>query len=151
MFAKTTTLSILALVDADPTATDTERERIRRACLMGDGAEVSAVLTFAEAAHRLGARNPQFARNLAHDGRLKSVYGSGSRPMGVTAASVEAFLAAGGCIDRNHYDNSPAPSSAPRRPLRPSARPRMGNRAKPAVPGDTTLTPSNCSYSNLNV
>lgn len=150
MFAKTTTLSILALVDADPTATDTERERIRRACLMGDGAQVSAVLSFAEAASRLGARNPQFARNLAHDGRLKSVYGSGSRPMGVTAASVEAFLAAGGCIDRNHYENAPSPSAAPRRSLRPSARPRMGNRAKPAAKGDTTTSPANNSHSTIN-
>lgn len=99
MFSDTTRKAVLTLVAADLSATEDDRRAIINAF---DGTAAAParpkdlVISFAEAARRLGRRNPQFARNLAKRGKLSCVYGSGKglRPCGVTARSVEEFAAA---------------------------------------------------------
>ena len=96
MITERTRSAVIALVAADTSATPEERKAVADAMVgmdVGDGRSDGLVISFAEAARRLGRRNAQFARNLARIGKLKSVYGSGGgkRPYGVTAKSVEAF------------------------------------------------------------
>lgn len=103
MFAETTKQAVLALVAADADATPEERMAVANAVrglvpVSGGGRGDDLVISFLEASRRLGHRNAQFARNLAKQGRLACVYGSGRgiRPCGVTAKSVEDFAAAAG-------------------------------------------------------
>ena len=101
MFSEMTRSAVLALVAADADATADDRKAVADAMAGMDGGEgksASLVISFSEAARRLGRRNAQFARNLAKSGKLKGVYGSGcgKRPYGVTAKSVEAFAASFG-------------------------------------------------------
>ena len=96
MVSEITRKAVLALVAADADATAEDRKAVADAMVGMDGSEEkseSLVISFSEAARRLGRRNPQFARNLAKSGKIKSVYGSGcgKRPYGVTARSVEEF------------------------------------------------------------
>ena len=98
MFSESTIKYVLALVAADSMATDEERRAVYNAIHGTEEAHSNPndlVISFTEAARRLGAKNPQFARNLAKAGKIKSVYGSGKglRPYGVTAKSVEEFAA----------------------------------------------------------
>lgn len=98
MFSDATRTAVLALVTADSCATPDERRAVADALrglvpVRSSSSCDGLVISFTEAARRLGARNPQFARNLAKAGKIKSVYGSGKglRPYGVTAKSVEDF------------------------------------------------------------
>ena len=96
MISDMTRNAVLALVAADACATAEDRKAVADAMVGMDACgddSASLVISFSEAARRLGRRNAQFARNLAKSGKIKSVYGSGGgkRPYGVTAKSVEEF------------------------------------------------------------
>ena len=98
MVSEMTRKAVLALVAADAEATAEDRKAVADVMIGMDGdseKSASLVISFSEAARRLGRRNAQFARNLAKSGKIKSVYGSGrgKRPYGVTARSVEEFAA----------------------------------------------------------
>lgn len=97
MFSRSTVAAMLALASCDVSAT-TEEKRAFRHFLSedADAGGPQTVLTFSEASRRLGSKTPQFSRKLAKMGRLKPVYGTASRPLGVTASSVDSYILSGG-------------------------------------------------------
>ncbi|MCQ2300377.1 MAG: hypothetical protein MJZ81_09670 [Bacteroidales bacterium] len=98
--------AISAIVKMDREANAVEKKRILE---FVEGCEKplpsysgANVLTFLEASRRLGCRNAQFARNLVKAGKLEGVVGlTGNRPVGVSSASVEEYIAKGGRV-RSH-------------------------------------------------
>lgn len=79
---------LIGLIDKDPSATDAQKERARRAVACLSSADC---VRFADAAERLGVCKA-VVYNLVKKGELAGVRLSGSRPIGVTEASIREFL-----------------------------------------------------------
>lgn len=87
MFAEHTVQSIIALACLDRGVTDREKDDLQMV-LIGKSPRDCAVVKYKDAAKRLGLSLPQI-KMLAKDGKLKKVYGQGTRKaMGVTEESL---------------------------------------------------------------
>lgn len=81
--------AILALLEADANATETERESVVNA--LSGGRAKDRVLKFAEAAERTGLHENTI-RALVRNGSLVGVRGRGSRNAGISERSLERLM-----------------------------------------------------------